>query len=125
MSKIRSKNTKPEIAIRKALYKLGLRYRIHYKIPGKPDIAFPKHKIAVFVNGCFWHHHECKDVRIPKSNISFWKKKLERNKVRDNKNYTRLKEMGWEIEVLWACEVNTKSLLEKKIKNLIAKLKSQ
>ena len=85
MSNIRSKDTKPEVALRSALYKHGYRYRIHYKgLPGKPDIVLPKYKTVIFVNGCFWHYHEdCIEGRIPKTNSKFWEEKLNRNIAKD------------------------------------------
>ena len=93
MSKISSKDTKPEILVRKFLFSKGFRYRINVKtLPGKPDIVLPKYKTIIFVNGCFWHGHEI-DGHIPHSNIDFWKKKIERNKQRDERNKETLK--GW------------------------------
>ncbi len=108
MSKIKSKNTKPEIRLRKELFKSGLRYRIHYKkILGKPDIVFISKKVAIFVNGCFWHHHEgCKKASTPKSNTSFWEQKIESNLNRDKNNHQALMNMGWKVIVVWECELD-------------------
>lgn len=114
MSKIRSKNTKPEILLRKALFSKGLRYRINYKkLPGKPDIVFPKYKTVIFVHGCFWHGHKnCKIAHIPKSNINFWKNKIEKNKERDGLNYERITYFGWKIVVVWECQISKKTIQE-------------
>lgn len=112
MSKIRSKNTKPEMTLRKALFAKGFRYRINYKkLPGKPDIVFPKYKTAIFVHGCFWHGHEnCKIAHIPKSNTYFWENKIEKNKERDNVNYKRVTLLGWKIIVVWECQISKKTI---------------
>lgn len=107
MSKIRSKNTKPEILLRKALFSKGYRYRVNDKnLPGKPDIVFRKYKTAIFVNGCFWHYHkECKEGRIPSTNTKFWKEKLSKNVERDNLNINKLEALGWVVMVIWECEI--------------------
>lgn len=105
MSLIRTKNTQPELLIRKELYKLGLRYRIHYSLPGKPDIVFPSKKLAIFVQGCFWHGHGCKVDHIPRSNKKFWFTKIINNKMRDIKNSEKLNKLGWKIITTWECEI--------------------
>lgn len=107
MSKIRSKNTKPEILLRKALFAKGYRYRINdKKMPGKPDIVLPKYKTAIFVNGCFWHGHDnCKIAHIPKSNIEYWSNKIVKNKKRDIENYAKIQTLGWDIITVWECEL--------------------
>lgn len=109
MSKIRSKDTKIEIKVRHWLYHHGIRYRKNCKtIVGKPDIAIKKYKIAIFVNGCFWHGHDkCNKSRLPKSNLVFWKGKLETNKERDRANIETLEQMGWNVFVLWECQINS------------------
>lgn len=108
MSRVRSKDTKPELALRKELFSRGFRYRLHAKgLPGKPDIVFKKYKAVVFVHGCFWHlHSECRDGRIPKSKLDYWKPKLERNKERDVINKQTLTSNGWLVIVVWECEIN-------------------
>lgn len=108
MSKIHGTNTKSEEIVCKYLFSRGIRYRKNDKrLPGKPDIVFPKYNTVVFVNGCFWHCHEgCKDFSIPKSNTDFWKEKLGSNVLRDKKNYTCLEETGWRIIVVWECELS-------------------
>lgn len=105
MSAIRSKNTKPEILVRKELYKLGLRFRIHSKLPGKPDIVFLRKRVAIFVNGCFWHGHGCKLDHNPKTNVKFWSTKIEKNKIRDKNVAKELKSLGWEILTIWECDI--------------------
>lgn len=107
MSKIRSKDTKPEMLVRRHLHALGFRYRLHdSKLPGHPDIVLPKWHTVIFVNGCFWHRHEgCKYATKPKSNIEFWTTKFKQNVERDKKEYTALKSAGWKIIVIWECEI--------------------
>lgn len=108
MSRVKNKNTKPEVYFRKLLWREGLRYRIHYKkLPGTPDIFISKYKTAIFVNGCFWHMHEgCKLTSIPKTNTEFWSNKLTGNVDRDKKNYQKLKEAGIKVIVVWGCEIS-------------------
>lgn len=110
MSKIRSKNTKPEIVLRSALHRLGYRFRIHKKdLPGKPDIVLPKHNTIIFVNGCFWHYHEdCREGRIPDTNSKSWKEKLSKNVERDEKHQKSCNELGWKVLVVWECEIEKK-----------------
>lgn len=107
MSKIRSRNTKPEILLRKALFALGYRYTIHNKtLPGKPDIVLPKYKTVIFIHGCFWHYHaDCREGRIPNTNSIFWKEKLLKNIARDHKNQESLKQLGWNVFICWECEI--------------------
>lgn len=106
MSRIRSKDTKPEKSIRSILHKLGFRFRINRKdLPGKPDIVLPKYKTVIFVHGCFWHQHEgCKIASKPKSNSEFWQKKFSRNIERDKNNQEELKSMGYRVIIIWECE---------------------
>lgn len=112
MSNISAKNTKPEIILRKALFAKGYRYRINYKkLPGKPDIVLSKHKTVIFVNGCFWHgHSQCKDAHLPKTNIEFWKNKIESNVERDKRNIQQLEELGWNVILIWECEIKKKNM---------------
>lgn len=106
MSRIRGKDTKPETIVRKYLYSRGIRYRLHAKLPGKPDIAIRKRRTAVFVNGCFWHAHEgCQDFRWPKTRAEFWKAKISTNKIRDMENYAKLSEDGWHVYEVWECNL--------------------
>ncbi|MBR2862465.1 MAG: DNA mismatch endonuclease Vsr [Bacteroidaceae bacterium] len=115
MSAIKGRDTKPEVLVRKLLHRLGYRFRIQRKdLPGKPDIVLPKHKTAIFINGCFWHRHEgCKYASTPSTNSDFWKKKFAANVERDARNYAALKDQGWNVLIIWECEV--KELLRTKI----------
>lgn len=106
MSRINSKNTKPEEQVRKFLFAHGFRYRKNDKrYPGHPDIVLPKYKTVIFVNGCFWHIHDCKEFVLPKSNLDYWLPKLERNKQRDKENIEKLQSLGWNVIIVWECEL--------------------
>ncbi|MBN2610196.1 MAG: DNA mismatch endonuclease Vsr [Bacteroidales bacterium] len=109
MSRIKGKNTKPEILVRQFLYKNGFRYRLNYKkLPGKPDIVLPKYKTAIFVNGCFWHGHEnCKDFVIPKTRTDWWIEKINQTKNRDLSTSTELASLGWKVKIIWECELKS------------------
>ncbi len=113
MSRIKGKNTKPEIKVRKFLFSKGYRYRINVKsLPGSPDIVLTKYKIAIFVNGCFWHGHtSCKKYVIPKTNTEWWLNKIMSNKERDLQKETALKELGWNVFVIWECGLLNKVFL--------------
>ena len=117
MSKIRSKNTKPEIRVRKFLFSKGFRYRLHVKkLPGSPDIVLPKYRTVVFVNGCFWHGHEnCRISHIPKSSTEFWETKIKKNQERDIRDLNSLYEKGWRSIVVWECQLdnNFTGIMEK------------
>ena len=118
MSRIRSKDTKPEIILRSALHKQGFRFRIHKKdLPGKPDIVLPKYKTVIFVHGCFWHYHKyCQEGRIPDTNSKFWKEKLMKNIERDKRHQESCKSLGWNVFVIWECEI------EKKLDEVLAEI---
>ncbi len=107
MSRIRSKNTKPEIAVRRYLYDKGVRYRSSKKkLVGNPDIVIKKYKLALFVHGCFWHAHQsCKAFRYPKSNVKFWKNKIDNNVSRDNRVSKKLIQLSYKVYVIWECEI--------------------
>lgn len=109
MSRIRGKNTQPELALRKALHRLGLRYRLHgADLPGKPDLVFPRHKAVVLVHGCFWHRHSgCSIATTPKSNTAFWVEKFEKNIARDARVLAQLQTRGWKVFIAWECELST------------------
>lgn len=123
MSHIRSKDTKPEEIVRKYLFSRGLRYRKNVRtLPGKPDIVLKKYKTVIFVNGCFWHMHDCGRFVMPLSNTEYWKKKIYRNVERDKNNTMQLKELGWNVLVIWECQLKRKTAeisLEKLYKEII------
>ena len=126
MSHIRSKNSKPEERVRKYLFSRGLRYRKNVKkLPGCPDIVLTKYKTVVFVNGCFWHHHDCGRFVWPSSNAEYWYNKINRNVERDTQNTTLLAEQGWQVLIIWECQLkkkvaeeNLQLLYNKIIKNI-------
>ena len=123
MSRIRSKNTAPEMVVRKAIFSMGYRFRLHEKkLPGKPDIVLSKFKVAIFVNGCFWHQHRnCKRSTMPKTNKKYWKAKLERN-VRNFEDATnQLRKIGWRYTAIWECETNNAIILFKKLRRVLNK----
>jgi DNA mismatch endonuclease (patch repair protein) len=104
MSAVRGKNTKPELAVRSALFAAGYRYRLHRRdLPGSPDIVLPRYRMAVFVHGCFWHGHDCPRGRRPTSNVEFWNTKLDRNLLRDRVSRTALESAGWTVTTIWEC----------------------
>jgi len=107
MSRVGGKNTRPEMLVRRALHAAGLRFRIHRRdLPGTPDIVLPKHGIAVMVQGCFWHGHDCPRGRRPKSNVDFWMTKLDRNLQRDRANANALLGLGWHVVTVWECALD-------------------
>lgn len=106
MSKVGQKNTAPEMTLRRALHARGFRYRLHRRdLPGAPDLVFPSRQKVVFVHGCFWHGHDCRWGRAPKSRGEYWLPKIEANRVRDNLALTKLSDMGWQTFVVWQCEL--------------------
>jgi DNA mismatch endonuclease (patch repair protein) len=111
MSGIRGKNTKPELIVRRFLHSAGLRFRLHAKLPGKPDLVLPKYRTVVFVHGCFWHRHEgCRYATMPTSNPVFWQEKFTSNVRRDAMVRRQLEELGWRVLVIWACQLDGASL---------------
>lgn len=126
MAKIRGKNTRPEIVLRKALYANGIRYRLYGKLPGKPDIVLRKYKTVIFVNGCFWHGHiDCKLARLPKSNVLFWENKIRTNRNRDELRKLQLEALGWNVLTVWECEIRQKEALGALVSRIIANLNEQ
>ncbi|MEQ8773113.1 MAG: very short patch repair endonuclease, partial [Erythrobacter sp.] len=106
MSRVRSRDTKPEIIVRSALHRQGYRFRLHVaKLPGKPDIVLPRYRTAVFVNGCFWHGHDCRRGKLPSTNAAFWIKKIERNRERDCINIRKLEREAWRVHIIWECDM--------------------
>lgn len=124
MSHIRSKNTKPEIIVRKMVFSNGYRYKLYKKdLPGKPDLVFVTPRKVIFVNGCFWHGHNCRNNLMPKSNQVYWKTKIEENIKRDKKNHRKLNKLGWSYCVIWECETKDKIKLEKRVITFLKKKK--
>ena len=123
MSRIRGKNTKPEVSVRSMLHRMGYRFRVHPKgLPGKPDIVLPKYHTIIFVHGCFWHGHEqCKDFQPPKTRTQWWLDKINRNKEKDIENITQLKKLGWKVVIVWECEL-TPDNIEGSIKSIADRL---
>jgi DNA mismatch endonuclease (patch repair protein) len=120
MSKIRSKNTRPEIALRKALHGLGMRYRLHAKdLPGSPDVVLPRYRAVIQVRGCFWHGHHCTDGHIPASRREYWEPKLVRNKRRDIRNDKALRRHGWSVIVVWECQLRNRKALGTQIRRIL------
>lgn len=108
MANIRSKNTSPEILIRKALHARGFRFRVHVKkLPGTPDLVLPKYKAVIFIHGCFWHGHNCRYFRIPQTRHEFWMEKIAKNQVRDRQQLAALRVLNWRVLVIWECAVRT------------------
>lgn len=107
MRAVKGANTKPEIALRKALFAKGFRYRINVRsLPGKPDIVFPKYRAVLFVHGCFWHGHDCaRGARAPKANAAYWRKKIARNRERDREAIAALQRHGWNVKISWECDL--------------------
>jgi|TARA_B100000809_G_C14817687_1_gene416252 DNA mismatch endonuclease Vsr len=104
MAAIKGKNTKPEILIRKELFRRGFRFRIHdKKLPGKPDIVLPKYKAVIFVHGCFWHGHDCSLFKVPQTRTEFWMEKIRGNQERDARNQSDLRQLGWRVCTIWEC----------------------
>ncbi|WP_297278167.1 very short patch repair endonuclease [uncultured Brachyspira sp.] len=123
MANIKSENTKPENIVRKYLFKNGFRYiKNDKRYPGKPDIVLPKYRTVIFVNGCFWHMHNCSRGRMPRSNQSYWIPKIQRNIERDNDNRAKLEAMGWKVIIIWECELK-KSIAEKRLQLLCSEIK--
>ena len=122
MSRIRSKDTAPELRVRSALHRAGYRFRLHVKdLPGKPDIVLPKYKTVIFVHGCFWHRHKgCPEASVPSTNQEYWKKKFQRNVERDKQDQAELKKLGWRVIVVWGCETKSSCFPPKSL-NLFVK----
>lgn len=126
MSRIRSRDTKPEVWVRKALHASGFRFRLYRRdLPGRPDIVLPKYNAVVFVQGCFWHAHQCQRGRIPGTRSEFWKSKFEANKQRDARNARALRASGWRVYTIWECELTTALKRERALTTLIGKLRRE
>ncbi len=123
MSQIRSRDTKPELVVRKFLHKNGLRYRLYDKtLPGKPDIVLPRYKKVIFIHGCFWHGHKnCVDAKIPEANQGFWLDKINKNQNRDRINTSKLRKLNWTVIIVWECKLK-KNLRDRTLTKLIEKI---
>ncbi len=121
MRAVKSKNTAPELVVRRIIYSLGYRFRLHRRdLPGKPDLVFAGRKKAIFVHGCFWHGHDCpRGAREPKTNTEYWHSKIARNRERDMKNETRLAALGWRTHVVWECELKDRGELANRLKSFL------
>lgn len=121
MRRVKGKDTTPELAVRKALTRLGARYRLHRKdLPGKPDIVLPGRRLALFVHGCFWHGHDCaRGARVPKQNRDYWVGKVARNRDRDAANRAALERQGWRVETIWECELKDRATFDRTLTGLL------
>jgi DNA mismatch endonuclease, patch repair protein len=121
MRRILSKDTKPEMIVRRLVYGMGFRYRVHATdLPGKPDLVFRARKKAIFVHGCFWHIHDsCREGRIPGSRVEYWLPKLNQTKLRDAKHTALLRESGWQVLVVWECEISQHSGIKERIRKFL------
>jgi DNA mismatch endonuclease, patch repair protein len=123
MRRVRGRNTVPELTVRRALTKLGARYRLHRKdLPGNPDIVMPGRRLAIFVHGCFWHGHDCaRGARVPKQNRDYWVGKVGRNVARDERSRDALAASGWGVETIWECELKDAGALEARLRALLSR----
>ena len=113
MAAIKSSHTKPEIQVRKAMHAAGLRFRLHVRdLPGKPDLVFPKYNAVIFVNGCFWHHHDCHLFKWPRTRKEFWRAKIDRNAANDERAKAALSDAGWRVATVWECALKGKTRLD-------------
>lgn len=116
MAQVRSANTKPEIAVRSLLHRLGYRFRLHRRdLPGTPDIVLPGRRTVIFVHGCFWHGHSCKREKMPKSRLDYWGPKIEANRQRDRRKRRALRDLGWHVTEVWECELKYPARLARKL----------
>lgn len=123
MAKVKQKNTAPEIIVRKFLFSKGFRYRINVKsLSGTPDIVLSKYKTVIFVHGCFWHGHTCRAGHLPSSNVDYWETKIEKNIERDNRKINELKKLGWNVVVIWQCEIKALKNREIRFSKLISEI---
>ncbi|MDO8322658.1 MAG: DNA mismatch endonuclease Vsr [Phenylobacterium sp.] len=122
MARVKGKNTSPELKVRKALTRLGARYRLHRKdLPGSPDIVLPGRRLAIFVHGCFWHGHDCaRGARVPKANRDYWLAKVDRNRARDVASRATLAALGWRVETIWECDLKDDAALSARLETLLA-----
>lgn len=122
MRRVKGRDTTPELVVRRALTRLGARYRLHRtSLPGSPDIVMPGRRLALFVHGCFWHGHDCaRGARVPKANRDYWLGKVGRNRARDARTQAELAALGWRVETIWECELKDAGALEARLRELLA-----
>jgi DNA mismatch endonuclease (patch repair protein) len=122
MARIRKTNTKPEMLVRRLVHRMGYRFRLYASgLPGNPDIVLPRHRKVILVHGCFWHRHDCADGRkLPRSKPEYWGPKLERNRLRDEVNVERLRELGWQVLVLWECQMRREDVVSDRLRRFLA-----
>lgn len=120
MSRVKNKNTKPEVQVRSMLHRMGYRFRLHRRdLPGAPDVVLPRHRKVIFVHGCFWHNHDCPRGKRPSTRIEFWNAKLDANVERDRANRKALEEQGWKVLVVWQCELKNSDTLREKLRRFM------
>lgn len=125
MSRVPQKNSKPEIIVRKFLFSKGFRYRTNVKkLPGTPDIVLPKYRTVIFIHGCFWHGHTCRAAHLPTTNLNYWQIKITKNMERDNRKNNELEKLGWNIIIVWQCELKNSKLKEDRLNDLIFEIES-
>lgn len=124
MARIRGRDSKPEMVVRRLVHSMGFRYRLHDRgLPGTPDLTFPSRRKAIFVHGCFWHRHsepDCKLARLPKSRLDFWQPKLQGNRERDLRHQSELEALGWRILIVWECQMRDREQLKNKLLAFLA-----
>ena len=127
MSRIRGRDTRPELIVRRIAHALGFRFRLHRKdLPGRPDIVFPRHQAVIVVHGCFWHRHPgCKRASSPKTRVRYWQNKFEGNVVRDKRNETALRDLGWKVMVIWECETKDHEAVAARIESFLRRDESE
>ncbi|MFZ5616382.1 MAG: very short patch repair endonuclease [Pseudomonadota bacterium] len=127
MRAVKAKDTKPEIALRKALFAKGFRYRLNVRdLPGKPDLVFPKYRAVLFVHGCFWHGHDCaRGARAPKTNAAYWRAKIARNRLRDRETIAALQRHGWYVKISWECDLKDLPSEANKVAGWLSRVKTQ
>jgi len=124
MQSVKTRDTGPEVSIRRALHRLGYRYRLHVKdLPGSPDLVFPARRKVIFVHGCFWHGHECPKGNLPKSRLEYWGPKIAKNKERDSRNAKQLEELGWKSTVVWQCDLKDEKAVQKRLVRYLGRSK--
>jgi DNA mismatch endonuclease (patch repair protein) len=127
MRRIRSKDTSPELVLRRLIHGLGYRFRLHRKgLPGRPDLVFAKRRKIVFVHGCFWHQHpDCREGRIPGSRLDYWVPKLKKNQIRDAANRALLEEQGWKVLIIWECELTDISAVKRAVRKFLGSVRQE